>query len=529
MKKIQIICLLALGLGLGSCKKYLDVNRNPNAPEFVSGELYLAAMQTSFAAGIQFDSRFLATYNQNWNYFAVPSTANRHYWDWMGYNSGSDAAGELWRNVYWRGGYNMIDMNNDARKNEKWDMLGIGTAMQAWGWQMLTDYHGEIIVTEAFRTDQNIFNYDKQEVVYAEVVKLAKEAVGYLSKSDGAVGSPLLQRYDLIYKGDRLKWSKFAYAILAINAHHLIKKAGYDPNLVIKYVDSSFTSNADDALVAFNGASTLDANFYGPLRQNLHVYGPGIFSANLLNGTVLGGGVDPRAKIMLHPSADGVYRGLVPGLGQSNNVATNLQRVFNMWGSALGTAAPAAPYTAGNPDPKTANKYLFTDKSGFPLITYSMLQFIKAEAAFKKGDMAMALDAYTKGINAHFDFVNTNKNNANILNITAAERAAYLANPNVMPATAAALTLQQIMVQKYIALWGYGFIETWTDLRKYNYDPAVFPGFALPATLFTDNLGKTVQRVRPRYNSEYVWNIEALKAIGGFEIDFHTKKIWIME
>ena len=528
MKKIQIIFLLALGLSLGSCKKYLDINRNPNAPEMVTGELYLAPMQTSFGAGIQFDSRFLGTYTQNWQYFAVPTTGNRHYWDWMGYNSGSDASGELWRNVYWRGGYNLIDMQTDAKKAEKWDMYGIGDAMLAWGWQNLTDYHGEIILTEAFRTEQSTFNFDKQEVVYAEVVRLAKEAIVYLARTEGTIGSPLLNKYDLIYKGDRAKWSKFSYAVLAINAHHLIRKNTYDPNLVIKYVDSSFTSNADDAIVPFNGVSSLDANFYGPLRQNMHNYGQGVFTANLMNGTVLGIS-DPRSKIMLHPSADGVYRGITPGLGQSNNVSTNLQRVFGLWGSAIGTSAPAAPYTAGNPDPKAVSKYLFTDRSGFPLITYSMLQFIKAEAAFKKGDMTTAFDAYKKGIIAHFEFVNTHKNNTNLLNLTNAERDTYMANTNVVPAAAASLTLQQIMVQKYIALWGYGHIETWTDLRKYNYDPAYFPGFTLPATIFTDNLGKTAQRVRPRYNSEYVWNIDALKAIGGFDIDYHTKKIWIIE
>lgn len=528
MKKIQIICLMALGLVLGSCKKYLDINRNPNAPEFVSGELYLAPMQTSFAAGIQFDSRFLGTYTQNWQYFAIPSTANRHYWDWHGYNSGSDAGGELWRNVYWRGGYNMIDMMNNARETEKWDLLGIGTALKAWGWQMLTDYHGEIIVTEAFRTDQNTFNYDKQEVVYAEVERLCQEALGYLSRTEGAIGSPLLNRYDLIYKGDRARWMKFTYALLAINAHHLIKKSNYDADKVIKYVDSSFTSNADDAMVAFNGASTLDANFYGPIRQNMHVYGQGAFIASLMNGTVFPVH-DPRRNIMLHRSADTVIRGLVPGLGQPNNVVTNNQRVFNLWGSALGTAAPAAPYVANNPDPRVTAKYLFTDKSPFPLITYSMMQFIKAEAALKKGNHAMALDAYTKGINAHFDFVNSQKNNVNIPSITAAERLAYLANPAIVPTVATNLTITHIMLQKYIALWGYGHIETWVDLRKFNYDPAIFTGFTLPATIFTDNNGKTVQRIRPRYNSEYVWNIDALKAIGGFDIDFHTKKIWITE
>jgi hypothetical protein len=83
------------------------------------------------------------------------------------------------------------------------------------------------------------------------------------------------------------------------------------------------------------------------------------------------------------------------------------------------------------------------------------------------------------------------------------------------------------MLQKYIAQWGWGFLETWCDLRKYDYDPTVFTSFTLPDPYFVDNNGKPAYRVRPRYNSEYIWNVDALTAIGGFEIDFHTKKMWI--
>ncbi|MEJ7671800.1 MAG: hypothetical protein WKF59_03620 [Chitinophagaceae bacterium] len=82
-------------------------------------------------------------------------------------------------------------------------------------------------------------------------------------------------------------------------------------------------------------------------------------------------------------------------------------------------------------------------------------------------------------------------------------------------------------MQKYIALWGWGFIETWTDLRKYDYDGNIFTSFTLPTTFSTNNNNKPAYRVRPRYNSEYLWNIDALNAIGGFDLDYHTKKMWI--
>jgi len=36
-----------------------------------------------------------------------------------------------------------------------------------------------------------------------------------------------------------------------------------------------------------------------------------------------------------------------------------------------------------------------------------------------------------------------------------------------------------------------------------------------------------VQRIRPRFNSEYVWNRASLDVIGGLATDYHTKPLWI--
>jgi hypothetical protein len=93
------------------------------------------------------------------------------------------------------------------------------------------------------------------------------------------------------------------------------------------------------------------------------------------------------------------------------------------------------------------------------------------------------------------------------------------------------------MSQKYIALWGWGWVETWVDLRRYHYnvdlDPKtglpVYSSFMFPATFAVDNNGKPVQRVRPRYNSEYVWNILALEKVGALNPDYHTYEMWFSQ
>jgi hypothetical protein len=173
-------------------------------------------------------------------------------------------------------------------------------------------------------------------------------------------------------------------------------------------------------------------------------------------------------------------------------------------------------------------------------MTATEMAFLRAEAAFRKGDKSAALAAYKDGISKHFDmlmtYYSTNVPAADLL--TTAKRDAFLADPKVVPTNAADLTLTHIMLQKYIAMWGYGTFETWVDMRRYHYldnDPAtgkqVYRDLVVPTgtDLFQDNNGKLVYRVRPRFNSEYVWNINELKRIGATEIDYHTKEMWFSQ
>ena len=77
-------------------------------------------------------------------------------------------------------------------------------------------------------------------------------------------------------------------------------------------------------------------------------------------------------------------------------------------------------------------------------------------------------------------------------------------------------------------MWVLGSIETWVDMRRYDYSSSVYKGFAFPTAFYIDNNGKPAYRVRPRYNSEYVWNLESLAKFGGDKADYHTVKPWFM-
>ncbi|MEJ7671797.1 MAG: hypothetical protein WKF59_03605 [Chitinophagaceae bacterium] len=54
--------MLTASLG---CKKYLDINNNPNGPSQADPALYLPSIQANYAQGIQFDARLIGPYLQN--------------------------------------------------------------------------------------------------------------------------------------------------------------------------------------------------------------------------------------------------------------------------------------------------------------------------------------------------------------------------------------------------------------------------------------------------------------------------------
>ena len=524
MKILSAAALVGVMSVATSCQDFLDVNTNPNGPQSVSANLYLPPMLHWMVTSPQFDGRFVGHYAQEWISTSTLFSPAQS-WGRMGYDPASDNGGQQWRDVYWSLGQNLIDMNAKATAEQRWDLLGVGLILKAWGWQVLTDLHGEIIIKEALDVSRTSFDYDTQQYAYQEVQRLLDSAIVLLRRSDGAVDAAYLAKGDHIYNGDRLKWLKLAWGLKALALNHFSNKAGYDPQAVMDAVDSSLASNADDALLAYPCTSTdfADCNFWGRSRNNVTLYRQTQFVVNLMNGTQFGGVVDPRMSRMLAiDSANTTYRGLdinVLGFG----ALSQPQQPRNFFGY-VGSDGLGLP-----------SRYLFADRSKVPVMTYSQLQFVKAEAALRMGNQAAALTAYTKGISSHIAFVNARNVDAGQTptQITTAERDSFLASPQIVPAT---LTLSHIMSQKYIALWAWGHDELWMDMRRYHYtdiDPVsgtqVFRGFTPPTNLSAANGGKVAQRIRPRYNSEYVWNVAALKAIGADATDYHTKPLWIIQ
>ena len=542
IKYLLVISALMI-MGVSCSKKIDEAYANPNydvkvAPEGLLPQI-VASMAGNYGAhGPMNDIRYIGAYVQNFAYANTLSNFDR-----MGYTN-TDVAQSFWRSHYYDIGQNNVRMIAWAIENKQWDYAGVGKAIFAWSWLNLTTYHGEVVLKEAFNTDQITFQYDKQEDVYTEVRKLSHESLSYLNKTgDNASQTSLAKGDAFFYKGDVSKWKKFVYGVLARSFNHLTNKADYKADSVLFYTNLAMKESTDDGLVKYT-ASLVSAtnNMFGPFRANLGgasttsptAIRQGAYIANLMSGanSAFPGVIDPRAIYILRLNANNTFKGVEPNRGQAVLAAND--RPENFHGVAQITANNTAPANDLN------CRFIFRNDAPFPVMTATEISFMRAEAAFLKGDKATALVAYKDGIAKHFDllmnYYNTNVPAASLL--TATIKANFLANPLVVPANAANLTLSMIMLQKYIAMFGYGTFETWTDMRRYHYvdldkttGKQVFTDFVAPTGtgLFEDNGGKLVYRMRPRFNSEYVWNINELGRIGATQLDYHTKEQWFSQ
>jgi Starch-binding associating with outer membrane len=542
MKKILYsISTISAGLLLllGSCTKKIDeAYVNPNADIRVPIETLLPGIIGNFvgnsssagsAYGIANDGLYVGRYIQNW---ATNTTGNQY--DQMGGATGaSDVLGSVWAMHYYGMGGNLNRVIEWGTEEKKWDYVGVAYAIRAWSWLTTTNMYGEIIMREAFRPEQLVFSYDPQPDVYDEVRRTCRLAIEYLSKTGDGVSQANLAIGDAyFYNGDVNKWKKFVYSVMARSFNHLSNKIIYQPDSVIYYANLGINSNADNASEKFLATGLSGTyNFYGPLRSNVGALRQSRFVSDLMTGlnpmflTI----ADPRTPYIIRENANGTFKGVRPNKGTDGLVAAD--QPFGFWGQPFAnTGAP------GNDNPC---RYIFRNGAPFPIITAAEVAFMKAEAFQRKGDNANARLAYIDGINLSFDMLTGTTDYHNSVpvaqQITPAMKAAYLASPVVVPAI---ITRSHIMLQKYIAMYGWGLTETWTDMRRYHYtdlDPItgqqVYNGFTPPSgtDLFGTNNTKLVYRARPRYNSEFLYNIAALDLLGGRLLDYNTKEMWFSQ
>lgn len=122
--------------------------------------------------------------------------------------------------------------------------------LRAWSFQRLTDFYGAVPYFEANKGIEGIYfpKYDPQSVIYADLFKELEEATAALSSSNADDG---FAKADMIYKGDVSKWKKWGYSLMLRMAMRVSNVA---PAMANTYVQKAvaggvFQSNSDNVWV----------------------------------------------------------------------------------------------------------------------------------------------------------------------------------------------------------------------------------------------------------------------------------------
>ncbi|GGK84337.1 hypothetical protein GCM10011405_35340 [Rufibacter glacialis] len=421
-------------LFLGACGDLLDVNSDPGrvSPEEATLPTLLPSAQR-FTANTQYGA---AQYGVQYPQYLTGQAIGQFT------PYGFD---QLWNPFYTDAFPTLQDMINRAGEVGAYNYSGIAKTLLALNLMTVTDIYGDAPYSQANQGTANLYPcYDKMEDLYrVHIIKLLDEALADLARPLPARQDLRNVQNDLIYGGVLTQWTK---AVRAIRARYFLHLSEKDPALLATAAQeaaASFGSIADDLQLSFE---MQNANpWFGFLGSpGAKPMQPSSYVVDLLSGRGgrFQGVADPRLPIYMTRTTPNQTTdiGLTPGRLVGDQPTVNVNMTSTSWHTRA-----IAPI-------------LF--------ITYAETQFIIAEALFTT-NRAGAHAAYLRGIEASMAKVG----------VPVAQMSAYLANPAVA-LTPATLTLQDIMLQKYLAL--YMQIETWTDMRRYQYSQTVYPRLEKP-------------------------------------------------
>jgi len=297
--------------------------------------------------------------------------------------------------------------------------VGIAKIMMAHSLNVATTFWGDIPYVDAFGGNEQLNPaFDTQSAIYTSTLSMLDEAIAELS-SASVPGRPAGD--DLIFGGDAAKWIATAHALKARIYIQMTKKdaIGNAANALTE-VDLAFTSNDDEPMFTFGSART-EANPYaqfGSQRPKTLIVNPAFHDA-------MEAKTDPRiSKYMAYDGSD--------------------------WRFFAGAESPL---------------FWSQNASPIPMISFTELKFIEAEAKLRQGNDSEAEDALKAALEANMEQVG----------IAALDDQDYVAGyGNFTGMTTFEEKLEHLIDEKYVALYSQAEPEIWNDYRRTGY-PALTP------------------------------------------------------
>lgn len=444
--------LFAIGLaaiaGLSGCKKFVEsgnVNINPNQPSVVTLNTLLPAVQNATAA----------------NHASVAFITSMFSGQMAAYTSGplnEDQNKEVrittaYSGLYQNGMTNAKILLDMARAQGSPHYRAIARILFVTNLALATDTWGDVPLFEAFQATEILYpKYDKQQDIYAFMHAYLDSAVTETGQTNPASVRPGVD--DLIFSGDMTAWRQTAWFLKARLFMHTTKKGA-----------AAAATNALTALAnAYTASSRVFQLVYSDRNPNpwfnivsgrisgsqIFTIGPSRRFLEVMTGIAYPGLFDPRVDTLVQRTGTNpLYLGITNGGG---NVSNNTN---------------------------------FTDVTFFgrrtaPLLmgSYAEQKLMEAEARFlaaggtttSVGTTQAAYDAYMNGVVASLRYLGYDT-------LTSAKGKAYVNNPQVRQSPAT-LTLEHILREKQVVLFLNP--EAWVDVRRYDYNPTLFRGIAVP-------------------------------------------------
>ena len=437
LKRIALVVFPAVLLLSSGCKKFLNVNQDPNNLDAALPTQLLPTVEA--AVGVALGDDYFPFGNMWAQYFTQSTVASQYkpIDEYLQQNSDFNYA---WMHLYQNALINaQLMITNSAGNSSYVQYLAIGYALKAYALQLTTDAFGDIPNAQAVQGAANKNPaYDKQQIVYDSIFSLLEQGKALMSNADpnnpGAT--------DLIFQGNMDNWIAFANT-LELRAY--LRLSQVDPATAQAGVKALYASNA--SFLTTNAAMTYTATggnenpFYTTavsLGRTINL----IASQTIISAFVRNN--DARQFV------------LFDSLPHSDTIAYLAQGAF-----AANTNLPCSTPSAligGNPqDANSALAPVF-------LISRSESDFLQAEAVARGWGQGSASSLFTAGIKASFA--------ADGIPDSATS---YIAGaPDArFPAAGLPNQLQAIITQKYYAMCGSQGFEAWTEWRRTGY-PAFF-------------------------------------------------------
>ncbi|MEI3802478.1 MULTISPECIES: SusD/RagB family nutrient-binding outer membrane lipoprotein [unclassified Chitinophaga] len=462
MRKLNFIIFMGMLVLATSCKKYLDINQDPNRAlaSSATAELILPQALTATASAMnQFNSygMELAGYGANAGGFGGFGQA-------ISYSFSSTYFTGLWNNTY----DNLEDYATIINKSKGQPTYkyfeAVGRIMLANNYQLLVDTYNDVPYTEALSGANNLSpQYTDAKLIYKDLAAQLDTAIQLINEGDNTVAVHALGNADVIFNGDVVKWKQLANTL---KLRIILRGSGK-----VTFNNTTFSPDGfltTDALV--NPGYIKDNGKQNPKWESwaysstgtdaTKAWMPNMFVFSYYNGVKLS---DPYrgANVYYKFPATGLNR-----LGVENNsVPSSVSG--NFWYPATGRDGKAAVDTTG---------VLKGPGAGFPLLTAAESYFLQAEGAVKgliPAGNAAAL--FNNGISASFKYLYTMADGKTIHGDPSGDVVKYLSDNELSPlvnftlAATAEQKMEAIITQKYIALNFVNSQEAWNEYRRTHY------------------------------------------------------------